>query len=132
MMIFKERNPLSKMEYTPEQHKKIVDDLRKAEIKYETAQLECEYHEAKNKAFLAEIEVNLIDTQSCPIGKAKSVALASKEWSEKVEEYYKKLRWNVVKAQCEFHGLKRDLEHVDRGMSYNQTLIKNRILDGGK
>ena len=120
------------MDYTPEQHKKIVDDLRKVEMDYEKAQLECEYVEAKNKAFLAEIEVNLIDTQSCPIGKAKSVALATPQWNEKVEEYYKKTRWKLVKAKCKFSDLKRELEHIDRGMSYNQSLLKHRIIDGGK
>ena len=118
---------MSQLDYTPAYHKELILKLRDAELAYEKARLKCDYTEAKNKAILAEIEVSLIDKESCPIGKAKSVALASKQWAEKVDEYYKVIRWEMIKAQCKFNDLKRDLDHVDRGMSWNQTLLKNKI-----
>lgn len=120
------------MSYTPDIGKSFVEKLAVAELAYEKAKLKCDYTEAKNKATLAEIEINLIDTQGCPIGKAKSLALASKQWAEKVEEYYKVIRWELVKAECHFNDLKRQLEENDRGMSWNQTMVKSRVFDNTK
>lgn len=122
---------MKQLEFTPEEMNRVVYQIQEAERKHELNKLAIEKNEDKRKAMFAQIKSNIISSTRCSNAQAETDALQSKEWKAYLVEYYQEAE-KLIEPKIKFNHLMRVLDAIDRGMSFNQTLVKKGIMDGGK
>ncbi len=120
------------LEFTIESLNRVVYEIQKVAIEFQKAKEEYEILDENEKDFLATLKVKISSGVDISNVEAETQVRASYDWKVFKEGKYQAKR-KLGEVGSIYKHLLRVMNCIERGLSYNQTLLKARVHDvGGK